>query len=88
MRPEDEINQVSVLAVCLLMLQVQGYIMACHVLTYFRADPALPRTSAMASFSVGIFREVIKPLRTFFNGLTVKFFTLVQILGREVITAL
>lgn len=86
--PEDQINQVSVLAACLLMLQVQDYIMACHDLTYFRADPALPRTSSMASFSVGIFHEVIKPLRTFFNGLTVKFFTSVQSLGREMITVL
>lgn len=61
-----ELNKSSQCISGLLTLQVQDYTMACHVPTYFQADPALPRTSSMASSSIGIFHEVIKPLRTFF----------------------
>lgn len=54
--------------------------MSCHALIYFRADPALPRTDSMASFLIGIFHEIIKPLSTFFffKWVAVKYFTLVQ----------
>lgn len=60
-----ELNKSSQCISSLLTLQVQDYTMACHVPTYFQADPALPRASSMASSSIGIFHEVIKPREHF-----------------------